>query len=286
MTQQVLTKADPQPGAPQSGDASWKIEAKRITKRYPRIRSRSSPEATTVLDGFDLQIKDGEFISLLGPSGCGKSTFLNILAGLETYNRGSVLIDGKPVDGVNKTVGVVFQAYALFPWLTAQKNVEAGLKIRGVPKAERRERAATVLRTVGLEAAAHRLPHQLSGGMRQRVAIARVLAYEPEILVFDEPFAALDAQTREFLQGELLRIWEVGETKKTILFVTHSIDEAIFLSDRIAVMTQAPGRVKTLFDVDLPRPRDSDARNSEEFAHIRARVARILEEEVRIGNHD
>lgn len=285
MTQHVLTKADPEPSAPEGGGTVWKIDAKRITKRYPRARSASAAEVATVLDGFDLQIKAGEFVSLLGPSGCGKSTFLNILAGLDTYNKGSVLIDGKRVDGVNKTVGVVFQAYALFPWLTAQKNVEAGLKIRGVPKAERRERAATVLRTVGLEAAAHRLPHQLSGGMRQRVAIARVLAYEPEILVFDEPFAALDAQTREFLQGELLRIWEVGETKKTILFVTHSIDEAIFLSDRIAVMTQAPGKVKTLFDVDLPRPRDSAARNSEDFAHIRARVARILEEEVRIGNH-
>ncbi|WP_029107364.1 ABC transporter ATP-binding protein [Mycobacterium sp. URHD0025] len=285
MTQHVLTKAHPGPSAAEAGGTVWKIDAKRITKRYPRARSASAAEVATVLDGFDLQIKAGEFVSLLGPSGCGKSTFLNILAGLDTYNKGSVLIDGKRVDGVNKTVGVVFQAYALFPWLTAQKNVEAGLKIRGVPKAERRERAATVLRTVGLEAAAHRLPHQLSGGMRQRVAIARVLAYEPEILVFDEPFAALDAQTREFLQGELLRIWEVGETKKTILFVTHSIDEAIFLSDRIAVMTQAPGKVKTLFDVDLPRPRDSAARNSEDFAHIRARVARILEEEVRIGNH-
>ncbi|ORX18901.1 ABC transporter ATP-binding protein [Mycolicibacterium wolinskyi] len=260
------------------------MEAKRITKRYPKLRSRSAMESTTVLEGFDLKIKSGEFVSLLGPSGCGKSTFLNILAGLETYNKGTVLVDGRKVDGVNKTVGVVFQGYGLFPWLTAQKNVEAGLRIRGVPKAERRERAAAVLRTVGLEAAANRLPHQLSGGMRQRVAIARVLAYDPEILVFDEPFAALDAQTREFLQSELLRIWEAGVRKKTILFVTHSIDEAIFLSDRIAVMTQAPGTVKTLVDVDLPRPRDNDVRNSEEFAHIRARVSRILEKEARIGN--
>ncbi|MFN3007442.1 ABC transporter ATP-binding protein [Mycolicibacterium wolinskyi] len=284
MTQHVLTKPGTEPNAPQPVDTTWKIEAKRITKRYPKLRSGPAAERTTVLDGFDLKIKGGEFVSLLGPSGCGKSTFLNILAGLDTYNRGTVLIDGKKVDGVNKTVGVVFQGYGLFPWLTAQKNVEAGLRIRGVPKVERRERAATVLRTVGLEAAANRLPHQLSGGMRQRVAIARVLAYEPEILVFDEPFAALDAQTREFLQDELLRIWEGGETKKTILFVTHSIDEAIFLSDRIAVMTQAPGKVKTLVDIDLPRPRDSDVRNSEDFAHIRARVSRILEEEVRIGS--
>ncbi|MHC9293661.1 ABC transporter ATP-binding protein [Mycobacterium sp. LTG2003] len=286
MTQHVLAAGQTSDAAlkPAADDTTWKIEARRITKRYPRLRSRSAREPTTVLDGFDLKIKGGEFVSLLGPSGCGKSTFLNILAGLDTYNRGTVLIDGKRVDGVNTTVGVVFQGYGLFPWLTAQKNVEAGLRIRGVSKADRRARAAAVLRTVGLEAAANRLPHQLSGGMRQRVAIARVLAYEPEILVFDEPFAALDAQTREFLQGELLRIWEGGETKKTILFVTHSIDEAIFLSDRIAVMTQAPGKVKTSVDIDLPRPRDSDVRNSEDFAHIRARVSRILEEEVRIGN--
>ncbi|QSE94891.1 ABC transporter ATP-binding protein [Rhodococcus pseudokoreensis] len=287
MTQQVLAERfeqDAGPIAPRAHGTDWKIEAKRVAKIYPKPGSRSAKDATSVLDGFDLQIKSGEFLSLLGPSGCGKSTFLNILAGLEAHNGGAVLVDGKRVEGVNKNVGVVFQGYALFPWLTAQKNVEVGLKIRGVPKAERRARAAKVLKTVGLEAAANRLPHQLSGGMRQRVAIARVLAYEPDILVFDEPFAALDAQTREFLQGELLRIWESGDTKKTILFVTHSIDEAIFLSDRIAVMTRAPGRVKTLIDVELPRPRDSDSRNSEEFAHIRSRVARVLEEEVHIGN--
>ncbi|MBV6756396.1 ABC transporter ATP-binding protein [Rhodococcus opacus] len=289
MTQQVLAERfeqDAGPIAPRAHGTDWKIEAKRVAKIYPKPGSRSAKDATSVLDGFDLQIKSGEFLSLLGPSGCGKSTFLNILAGLEAHNGGAVLVDGKRVEGVNKNVGVVFQGYALFPWLTAQKNVEVGLKIRGVPKAERRARAAKVLKTVGLEAAANRLPHQLSGGMRQRVAIARVLAYEPDILVFDEPFAALDAQTREFLQGELLRIWESGDTKKTILFVTHSIDEAIFLSDRIAVMTRAPGRVKTLIDVELPRPRDSDSRNSEEFAHIRSRVARVLEEEVHIGNDD
>ena len=282
MTHQILT-ADVAHAATLR-DRSPKIEAKRITKLYPTPGSRSTKLATTVLDDFNLQIGDGEFLSLLGPSGCGKSTFLNILAGLDTHNRGAVYVDGQRVEGVNRKIGVVFQAYGLFPWLTAQRNVEVALRIRGVPRAERRERAARVLKTVGLEAAANRYPHQLSGGMRQRVAIARVLAYEPEILVFDEPFAALDAQTREFLQGELLRIWESGETKKTVLFVTHSIDEAIFLSDRIAVMTQAPGRVKALFDVELPRPRDSHVRNSEEFTHIRARVAQVLEEEVHIGS--
>jgi len=293
MTQQVLDEhlgnelpeKDVIADAPQSAETAWKIEAERVAKLFPKTGWRSRQESTTVLDGFDLRIKSGEFVSLLGPSGCGKSTFLNILAGLETYNGGAVLINGKRIEGVDKNVGVVFQGYALFPWLTAQKNVEVGLRIRGVPRAERRERAARVLKTVGLEAAADRLPHQLSGGMRQRVAIARVLAYEPDVLLFDEPFAALDAQTREFLQGELLRIWEAGETKKTILFVTHSIDEAIFLSDRVAVMTRAPGRVKALFDVDLPRPREGAARSSEEFFRLRSRVARILEEEVHIG-HD
>jgi NitT/TauT family transport system ATP-binding protein len=283
MTQQVLGDDLAEVAQPPIATRP-KIEAKRVTKLYPRPGSKSIKDATAVLDDFTLQIGSGEFVSLLGPSGCGKSTFLNILAGLDTYNGGAVFVDGKRVDGVNKKIGVVFQAYGLFPWLTAQRNVEAALKIRGVGKAERKQRAARVLKTVGLEAAAGRYPHQLSGGMRQRVAIARVLAYEPEILVFDEPFAALDAQTREFLQGELLRIWEAGETKKTVLFVTHSIDEAIFLSDRIAVMTQAPGKVKASFDIDLPRPRNSQVRNSEEFAHIRARVARVLEEEVHIGN--
>lgn len=284
MTQQLLVKQRDSREVLPDNTSDPKIEARGVTKLYPGTGRGSNRAATAVLDGFDLEIPSGQFVSLLGPSGCGKSTFLNILAGLDTYNGGTVLVDGKQVDGVNQKIGVVFQAYALFPWLTAQKNVEAGLKIRGVGRAERKERAAAVLKTVGLEAAASRLPHQLSGGMRQRVAIARVLAYDPEILVFDEPFAALDAQTREFLQGELLRIWEVGETKKTILFVTHSIDEAIFLSDRIAVMTRAPGKVKTLIDIDLPRPRDSEVRNSEDFAHIRARVAKVLEEEVQIGN--
>ncbi|MFT4043513.1 MAG: ABC transporter ATP-binding protein [Gordonia sp. (in: high G+C Gram-positive bacteria)] len=270
--------------APPSQHTAWKIEARRVGKTFPASGARRSGGAHSVLRGFDLSVRDGEFISLLGPSGCGKSTFLNILAGLETYNSGGVFVDGKRVDGINKNVGVVFQGYALFPWLTAQKNVEVGLKIRGVPRDERRERAATVLKTVGLTAAADRYPHQLSGGMRQRAAIARVLAYEPEILVFDEPFAALDAQTREFLQGEVLRIWESGDTRRTILFVTHSIDEAIYLSDRIAVMTRQPGSVKTLIDIDLPRPRTADIRNSEDFTHIRAQVAQVLSEEVRLGN--
>lgn len=245
----------------------------------------SKSTVTEVLRDFNLDIREGEFLSVLGPSGCGKSTFLNILAGLESYDGGELLLDGAAIGGVSKSVGVVFQSYALFPWLSVRKNVEVGLKIRGVSSAERRATSDRILKTVGLVDFAEQLPHRLSGGMRQRVAIARSLAYDPDVLVLDEPFAALDAQTREFLQVELLRIWESGARRKTIVFVTHSIDEAIFLSDRIAVMTKRPGTVKSLIDVDLPRPRDDDSRATAEFGRIRAQVAQILKEEVEVGNH-
>jgi NitT/TauT family transport system ATP-binding protein len=203
---------------------SVKISSRNLHKEFIQVgrgaKGAKNP-VTEVLRDFDLDIHHGEFVSLLGPSGCGKSTFLNILAGLEDYDGGELLLSGSPVRGVSKHVGVVFQSYALFPWQSVQKNVEVGLRIRGVSAAERRATSDRILKTVGLEDFAHHLPHQLSGGMRQRVAIARSLAYDPDVLVLDEPFAALDAQTREFLQVELLRIWESGERKKTILFVTQ-----------------------------------------------------------------
>ncbi|SEQ30428.1 ABC transporter ATP-binding protein [Mycolicibacterium nivoides] len=267
--------------------AGVKIRARGLRKEFPHVGKgvKDAPTVTEVLRTFDLDIHEGEFLALLGPSGCGKSTFLNILAGLESYDGGELLLDGSPVRGVSKNVGVVFQSYALFPWLSVQKNVEVGLKVRSIPSDERHQTSQRILKTVGLENFAHHLPHRLSGGMRQRVAIARSLAYDPEVLVLDEPFAALDAQTREFLQNELLRIWESGARKKTILFVTHSIDEAIFLSDRIAVMTKRPGSVKDLIDVSLPRPRDDDSRASAEFGRIRGQVAQILKEEVEVGNN-
>ncbi|MET0703740.1 MAG: ABC transporter ATP-binding protein [Mycobacterium sp.] len=267
---------------------SVKISSRNLHKEFIQVgrgAKGTKNSVTEVLRDFDLDIHDGEFVSLLGPSGCGKSTFLNTLAGLEDYDGGQLLLNGNPVRGVSKHVGVVFQSYALFPWQSVQKNVEVGLRIRGVSAAERRATSDRILRTVGLEDFADHLPHQLSGGMRQRVAIARSLAYDPDVLVLDEPFAALDAQTREFLQVELLRIWESGERKKTILFVTHSIDEAVFLSDRIAVMTNRPGTVKSLIDVTLPRPRDDDSRASAEFGRIRAEVARVLKKEVEVGNN-
>ncbi|MBV9829557.1 MAG: ABC transporter ATP-binding protein [Alphaproteobacteria bacterium] len=261
----------------------YKLLAQDLSKSFRNVGHGARTGVTEVLRGFDLTIQDGEFVALLGPSGCGKSTFLNIIAGLEDFDEGNLLLDGAVVRGVSKKVGVVFQNYALFPWLSVQKNVEVGLRIRGVPGRERHEIASRVLRTVGLAEFTQHLPHRLSGGMRQRVAIARALAYDPEVLVLDEPFAALDAQTREFLQNELLRIWETGEQKKTILFVTHSIDEAIFLADRIAVMTKRPGKVKSLIDVNLPRPRDDNSRATAEYGRIRAEVAAILQEEVSLG---
>lgn len=270
---------------------SIKIQSTDLHKEYRQVGRGAKTSVTEVLRGFDLDIQDGEFLALLGPSGCGKSTFLNIIAGLEQYDGGDLRLDGSSIRGVSKNVGVVFQSYALFPWMSVQKNVEVGLKIRGIPSADRRTTSSRILKTVGLEDFADHLPHRLSGGMRQRVAIARSLAYDPDVLVLDEPFAALDAQTREFLQNELLRIWESGSTrktgapKKTIVFVTHSIDEAIFLSDRIAVMTKRPGTIKSLIEVNLPRPRDDDSRASAEFGRIRGQVAQILKEEVEVGNN-
>lgn len=263
-----------------------KIVARGVRKTFPpRKTGRVRTDALTVLSDFDLSIRDGEFVALLGPSGCGKSTFLNILAGLETVSDGTVLVDGEPLTGVSRDIGVVFQGYALYPWRTVLANVETGLEIRGVGKAERRRIATELLEKVGLGGFLHSYPHQLSGGMRQRVAIVRALAYDPSILVMDEPFAALDANTRELLQLELLRIWGLsqqdGAQRKTVLFVTHSVDEAVFLADRVAIMTARPGHVKATVDIDLPRPRTEEIRNSAAFIEIRRTVSEILREEVR-----
>jgi NitT/TauT family transport system ATP-binding protein len=232
----------------------------------------------TVLEGFGLNVREGEFLALLGPSGCGKSTFLNVLAGLTPPASGTLSVDGEPVSAARSKLGFVFQGYALFPWRTVRRNVETGLEIRGVKRAERRAQAERFLRLVGLLEFADHYPHQLSGGMRQRVAIARVLAYGPEILLMDEPFGALDAQTRETLQQELLAIWEASA--KTVVFVTHSIDEAIFLADRIAIMGRGPGRVKEILEVALPRPRDASIRHSRAFAALRERAWTTLSAEL------
>lgn len=256
----------------------YKIQASNAYREFQIKNNDGKKEDLVVLDNFHLQVQDGEFLAILGPSGCGKSTFLNILAGLDHLNQGEILVDNQPLESRPFNPGVVFQGYALYPWRTVIENVEFGLEIRKVKKKERKQIAEKYLSLVGLEAFANHFPHQLSGGMKQRVAIARVLAYQPDVLLMDEPFAALDAQTRELLQFELLRIWEAD--KKTIIFITHSIDEAIIMADSVAVMTARPGRVKETIKISLPRPRTGDIRNSPEFAKIRQYVWELLKDEV------
>lgn len=237
-----------------------------------------------VLDGVDLTINRGEFVTLVGPSGSGKSVLLDVIAGLTEATSGVALIDGIEVSKPHARTAYVFQQYALFPWRTALQNVEYALEVRGVPAAERREKARYFLHLFGLKGFEDRFPSQLSGGMQQRVAIARALSTDPQVLLMDEPFAALDAQTRDILQSELLRIWE--QIKTTVVFVTHSIDEAIYLADRVVVMTARPAIVKEIVEIDLPRPRDLDIRNSEAFNAYRRRVWESLRDEVSKAQRD
>jgi len=206
------------------------------------------------LEGINLEVREGEFLCVLGPSGCGKSTLLNLMAGLDRPSSGNIWIDGTRVDGPGTDRIVIFQELGLFPWLTVRENVEFGLRMQGVGKGERRSRSERYLRMVHLSQFENSYVHQLSGGMKQRVALARSLVTEPDVLLMDEPFAALDAQTRDLLHEELARIWE--ETHKTIVFVTHNVREAVRLGDRVALLTFRPGRVKTEFGINLPRPRN------------------------------
>jgi NitT/TauT family transport system ATP-binding protein len=257
--------------------ATTEISLQNVTKTFP---DRSTGGSFTALDDVSLDIAAGEFLVLVGPSGCGKSTLLDLVAGLSTATSGRVLLGGTPINGPGLDRGVVFQQYALFPWRTAQANIEFGLEIKGVPKRQRSARARDVLALVGLSAFADRYPHELSGGMKQRVAIARSLAYEPEVLLMDEPYAALDAQTRETLQDELLSIWR--RTGTTILFITHAIDEAVYLGQRVAVMTSRPGRIKQIVEIDLPpRTESDDPRSTPEFVRHRREIWELLHDEVR-----
>ncbi|THF65475.1 ABC transporter ATP-binding protein [Pseudothauera nasutitermitis] len=259
--------------AEDAGEYSISIAA--LSKRY---RPHAGTEALLALENIDLRVRRGEFLSILGPSGCGKSTLLHIIAGL-TGAEGDIRVHGRKVVGPDLDRGVVFQDYALFPWRTVLDNVAFGLEIKRIAAAEREEIARRHIAAVGLQGFEERYPAQLSGGMKQRVAIARALAYDPEVLLMDEPFAALDAQTREILQGELLRIWE--RTGKTIVFVTHSLDEAVFLSQRVAVITARPGRLKAVVDIDLPAPRhERDVRSSAEFSAVRHQLWELLADEV------
>jgi len=210
-------------------------------------------ERLLALDHINLQVRAGEFLCIVGPSGCGKSTLLHLIAGLHAQSSGQILVDGKPVQGPGTDRILIFQDHGLFPWLTVGENVEFGMKMKGICKSERKEKVEHYLRLVHLAKFEKSYIHQLSGGMRQRVAIARALATEPDVLLMDEPFAALDAQTRDLLHDELERIW--SETGRTIIFVTHNVREAVRLGDRVVLLTFRPGRIKSEFPVELPRPR-------------------------------
>jgi NitT/TauT family transport system ATP-binding protein len=222
------------------------------------------------IDDLNLEVNDGELVTIVGPSGCGKSTILDLVAGLTTPASGSVKLDGKEIKGPGLDRGVVFQQYTLLPWRTAIGNLEFALEAAGVKRAERKQRARKYLELVGLTEFAERYPRELSGGMRQRVAIARALSYEPEVLLMDEPYGALDAQTRERMQEELIDIWK--RTGTTIVFITHDIDEAVYLGQRVAVMSERPGRIKENIDIDLDRDSNEDVRSSLEFSEFRHRV--------------
>jgi NitT/TauT family transport system ATP-binding protein len=248
---------------------SPKISVKGVTKRFALGK-----ETFTALDQVSLDIADNEFVTVVGPSGCGKSTLLNILAGLDEPSEGRALVDDTFVAGPGPERGVIFQQYALFPWLTVRKNVEFGLKTAGVRKEERHERAQHFIEMVGLEQFADALPKTLSGGMRQRCAIARAYAVNPSILLMDEPFGALDALTRVKLQERLLDTW--SKEQRTVMFITHDVDEAVFLANRIVVMAAGPGRIYDVVDVDVPYPRSEEFRLSPEFAALRNRVWRSV----------
>jgi len=241
--------------------------------RFPTRRGAE----ITALEGISFEIKDGEFAVLVGPSGCGKSTILRLAAGLIRPSRGRVLLDGREVTEPGADRGMVFQSYTLFPWLTVQQNVEFGPRIRGVPAPERARLARHYLRQVGLTGFERVYPKELSGGMMQRVAIARALANDPAILLMDEPFGALDAQTRSLMGELLLRVWE--QAAKTVLFVTHDIEEGLFLGDRVFVMTARPGRIREEIPVPIPRPRTLDALTSETFVRLKRHVTTLIREE-------
>ncbi|MFG2500606.1 ABC transporter ATP-binding protein [Streptomyces sp. NPDC048441] len=242
-----------------------KIAFRDVVKTFPLKGA-----AFTALDGVSLDIADQEFVTVVGPSGCGKSTLLSMAAGLQEPDSGSVLVDGTPVSGPGPDRGVIFQQYALFPWLTVRQNVEFGLKLASVPAAERRRRTGQAIALVGLSDFADALPKTLSGGMKQRCAIARAYAVDPQVLLMDEPFGALDALTRVQLQDQLLETW--SQEKRTVLFITHDVDEAVYLASRVVVMAARPGRIHRVIDVELPYPRTEEIRLSPEFRHIRNEV--------------
>lgn len=273
----------PQEGSGGRGGEAIAVPAillKAVTKRFP------APQGGffTALDELSFEVARGEFVSLVGPSGCGKSTILGMIAGLIPPTGGAIFLEGEPVQGVSKKLGYLFQRDALLPWKTVLENVALGLLFRGMGKKDAHERAKVWIAKVGLAGFERYYPGQLSGGMRKRVALAQTLVYDPPILLMDEPFAALDVQTRNLMENELLELW--GESHKTVLFVTHDLEEAIALSDRVIVMTASPGRAKASYRIDLPRPRNViEIRFQEKFSHLYEVIWKDLREEV-VGSHE
>jgi ABC-type nitrate/sulfonate/bicarbonate transport system ATPase subunit len=252
-----------------------KLRIENVSREFAGVHGGAP---TRALEPIDITVGDNDFVTILGPSGCGKSTLLRLVAGLDAPTTGRILLDGKAVTAPGPDRGMVFQSYTLFPWLSIADNVAFGLREKGVPADARRRTVADWLARVGLTAFARHYPKQLSGGMQQRTAIARALANDPAILLLDEPFGALDNQTRALMQELLLGIWE--RERKTVLFVTHDIEEAIFLASRVLVMTARPGRIKTEIAIDLPYPRHYTLKTSPEFSHLKARLTEDIRAEV------
>ncbi len=255
---------------------SPKVEATDVTVRYHNARTGV---ATLALDGLSLDVRPGEFLSIVGPSGCGKTTFLYCLDGLIPLSGGRILLDGTPIVAPGRDRAVVFQSPSLLPWRTVLRNVTYGLELQGTPFRAAEARAREMIALVGLKGFEHYHPLELSGGMQQRVNLARALVMDAEVILLDEPFAALDAQTREFMQAELMRIWQ--ETRRTAVFITHQINEALYLADRVVVLSGRPGRVKQIIPVDFPRPRELRVKRTPAFLDLEDKIWSLIEEEVR-----
>ena len=248
-----------------AGENLIKLKIDNVVKEYEGRNGK-----TVALNGVNLDIKENEFICVVGPSGCGKSTLLNIIAGLHEPTSGAAYLDGKKIEGTGVERGVVFQQYALFPWRTVLKNVMFPLEMKKTPKAEAEQIAMKYIKAVGLEGFENSYPKELSGGMKQRVAIARAYAADPEVLLLDEPFGALDAQTRVQLQTELLETWQ--KEKKTCFFITHDVDEAIILAQRVIIMSARPGRIKKIVDIDIPYPRTQATKTDPRFLELKTEI--------------
>ena len=275
-TVSVLHGKSPTPTAPAGAEEAARIELRGLTKRYLTPKG----ETFTAINDVTLTVEPGQFCAIVGPTGCGKSTTLAQVSGLERPSAGSVTVGGQIVDGITNGVSYMFQADALFPWKTVLNNVLIGPVLLGTPKREATELAMDWLRRVGLAGFEDRYPHQLSGGMRKRVAMAAALINNPRILLMDEPFGALDVQTKAIMQNELLQLWE--GLRPSVLFITHDLDEAVALADKVVIMTSSPGSVKDVFDIDLPRPRGDvqQIRHEERFLELQGQIWASLKDEV------